>query len=167
MSAMNITGMITPVGPHGTDGRAGVRRASPVAGITPEFYFHKNIDNSRLVKVVDPRRRREIRMFSGSVAALFLLIMFYSWQHFSAIEYGYKIEAQKAERDRLVEVNRSLQLEEAGLRDPGRIDVLARQMGLEAPEPGQVQRLDTDTPAVANGSPVMARMSPVAVIPAQ
>ena len=88
MSAMNITGMITPVGPHGTDGRAGVRRASPVAGITPEFYFHKNIDNSRLVKVVDPRRRREIRMFSGSVAALFLLIMFYSWQHFSAIEYG-------------------------------------------------------------------------------
>jgi cell division protein FtsL len=106
-------------------------------------------------------------MFSGSVASLFLLIIIYAWQHFSAIEYGYKIEAQKAERDRLVEVNRSLQLEEAGLRDPGRIDVLARQMGLESPEPGQVIRLDTDTPTVATGSAVMARMSPVAVIPAQ
>ena len=163
--AMHITGMITPVGPHVLDTRGPVRRS--VAGITPEFYFQKNIDNSRLVKVVDPRRRREIRMFSGSVAALFLLIMFYAWQHFSAIEYGYKIEAQKAERDRLVEVNRSLQLEEAGLRDPGRIDVLARQMGLEAPEPGQVIRLDTDTPTVATGGAVMARMSPVAVIPAQ
>jgi hypothetical protein len=165
-AAMNITGMITPVG-HGAGAHAGIRRASPVAGITPEFYFHKNIDNSRLVKVVDPRRRREIRMFSGSVAALFLLIMFYAWQHFSAIEYGYKIEAQRSERDRLVEVNRSRQLELAGLRDPGRIDVMARQMGLEAPEPGQVMRLETDTPTMANGSPVMARMQPVAVIPAQ
>lgn len=152
--AMNITGMITPV-----------RRS--VAGITPEFYFHKNIDNSRLVKVSDPRRRREIRMFSASVAALFLLIMVYAWQHFSAVEYGYKIEAQKSERDRLVEVNRSLKLEEAGLRDPGRIDVLARQMGLEAPEPGQVMRLDTDSPGVVAGGAVLARMSPVAVITAQ
>ncbi|HET7872177.1 MAG TPA: hypothetical protein VFL42_06675, partial [Terriglobales bacterium] len=74
--AMNITGMITPV----------QRRA--VAGVTPEFYFQKAIDNSRLVKVVDPKSRREIRMFSASVAALFLLVMFYAWQHFSAVEYG-------------------------------------------------------------------------------
>src|ERR1041385_4469844 len=96
-TAMQITGMITPV-----DSRANVRRS--VAGITPEFYFQKTIDNSRLVKVVDPRRRREIRMFSASVAALFLVMMFYAWQHFSSLEYGYRIEAQKAERERLVEV---------------------------------------------------------------
>src|SRR5437899_2565609 len=134
---MNITGMIAPVGSGGS-----VRRASAVAGITPEFYFHKTIDNSRLVKVADPRRRREIRMFSASVAALFLLMMFYAWQHFRAIEYGYRIEAQKAERDRLVELNRSLKLEEASLRDPSRIDALARQMGLTSPQPGQVVRLD-------------------------
>src|SRR5438270_13117683 len=101
-------------------------------------------------------------MFSASVAALFLFVLFYAWQHFSAIEYGYKIEAQKTEHERLVEVNRSLKLEEAGLRDPGRIDTLARQMGLDSPAPGQVQRLDT----VDSGS-VMARVSTVAVIPAQ
>lgn len=168
--AMNITGMITPVDLRAADARTGARRASATAGITPEFYFHKNIDNSRVVKVSDPRRRREIRLFSGSVAVLFLLIMVYSWQHFSAVEYGYKIEAQKSERDRLVEVNRTLKLEEAGLRDPGRIDVLARQMGLESPEPGQVMRLndgDTDRPSGLAGAPVMARMSPVAVVPAQ
>ena len=58
-TAMQITGMITPV-----DSRTPVRRS--VAGITPEFYFQKTIDNSRLVKVSDPQRRREIRMFSAA-----------------------------------------------------------------------------------------------------
>src|SRR5260370_10123683 len=139
--AMTITGMITPV-----DAGAGSRRALVRAGITPEFYFQKTIDNSRVVKVVDPRRRREIRLFSASVAALFLLTMFYAWQHFRAIEYGYRIEAQKSERSRLTELNRALKLEEASLRDPGRIDALARQMGFKAPEPGQVVPIATDNP---------------------
>jgi hypothetical protein len=155
-TAMHITGMITPV-----DARTPVRRS--VAGITPEFYFQKMIDNSRLVKVSDPQRRREIRMFSASVATLFLVMMFYAWQHFSSIEYGYRIEAQKSERERLVEVNRTLKLEAASLRDPGRIDTLARQMGLESPQPGQVIRLDADDA----GAPVIAQASPVAVIAAQ
>jgi cell division protein FtsL len=154
--AMNITGMITPV-----DLRSAVRRS--VAGITPEFYFQKTIDNSRLVKISDPRRRREIRMFSASVATLFLLMMFYAWQHFSSIEYGYKIEAQRSERERLVEMNRTLKLEEASLRDPGRIDVLARRMGLESPQPGQVVHLDADEA----GASVIAQATPVAVISAQ
>lgn len=153
---MNITGMITPV-----DARASARRS--VAGITPEFYFQKTIDNSRLVKVADPARRREIRTFTAGVAVLFLLMTVYAWQHFRAVEYGYKIEAQKSERDRLVELNRTLKLEEAGLRDPGRIDALARQMGMEAPQPGQVVRLDNEEP----GSAVMARVTPVAVVPAE
>jgi hypothetical protein len=155
---MSITGVIMPV-----HERAESRRATAMAGFTPEFYFPKVIDNSRLVKVVDPRRRREIRMFSASVAALFLLLMFYAWQHFRAIEYGYRIEAQKSERERLVELNRTLKLEEASLRDPGRIDMLARQMGLESPQPGQLVRLDNDS----DGGPVIAQVSTVAVIPAQ
>ncbi|MGH9571565.1 MAG: cell division protein FtsL [Candidatus Angelobacter sp.] len=153
---LNITGMISPV-----DARTPVRRS--VAGITPEFYFQKTIDNSRLVKLSDPGRRREIRIFSISVAALFLMVMFYALQHFSAVEYGYKIEAQKSERDRLVELNRTLKLEQASLRDPERIDTLARQMGLEAPQPGQLVRLENEDPDGA----VMARVTPVAVISAQ
>jgi hypothetical protein len=155
--AMHITGMITPV-----DLRSPARRA--VAGITPEFYFQKTIDNSRLVKVSDPRRKREIRMFSASVAALFLLIMVYAWQHFSAIEYGYRIENQKVQRDMLVEQNRSFKVEEASLRDPERIDDLAKKMGLESPHPGQVLRMDAD---IANRGPVIAQISTVAVIPGQ
>jgi len=156
--AMNITGMITPVSE-----RAGARRFAAVGGITPEFYFPKTIDNSRVVKVVDPQRRREIRVFSASVAALFLITMFYAWQHFRAIEYGYRIEAQKAERSRLTEVNRFLKLQEASLRDPGRIDALARQMGLKSPDPGQVVRMENEEA----GGNVIAQASAVAVIPPQ
>jgi len=150
--AMDITGMITPVA-----------RCS-VAGITPEFYFQKTIDNSRLVRVSDPKRRREVRMLSAVVTLFFLMAMFYTWQHFRSVEYGYQIEAQKAEHDRLVEVNRNLKLEQALLRDPGRIDVLARKMNLEPPRPGQMVPLDTDTPG---GAAVIAQAAPVAVIPPQ
>src|SRR5947209_8859002 len=109
--AMNITGMITPV-----DLRTPMRRS--VAGITPEFYFQKTIDNSRLVRVSDPQRRREIRMFSVVVSLFFLMAMFYAWQHFRSLEYGYQIEAQKTEHERLVELNRTLTLERSSLRDP-------------------------------------------------
>ena len=59
--AMSITGMITPV-----DLRTPVRRS--VAGITPEFYFQKTIDNSRLVRVADPQRRREAAPVLGVLA---------------------------------------------------------------------------------------------------
>ena len=87
--------------------------------------------------------------------------MVYAFQHFSSIEYGYKIEAQKKQREELVEANRALRLEEASLRDPERIDVLARRMGLESPQAGQVQHLEN---AGETGTPMMARASDVAVV---
>ena len=93
---------------------------------TPEIYFRKTIDNSRLVKVEDPRRAREMKYFGFALCCLFLLVMGYALQHFRAIEYGYKIETLRSERDGLTEMNRALRLEEASLRDPERIDVMAR-----------------------------------------
>ena len=39
-----------------------IRRKSCWLG-TPEIYFRKTIDNSRLVKVEDPRREREMKYF--------------------------------------------------------------------------------------------------------
>ena len=129
---------------------------------TPEIYFPQAIDNSRLVKVADVERRREMRNFAIALAVLFAFVMLYAWQHFSAIEYGYKIEAARTQRDALAESNRELRLELASLRDPERIDALARRMGLDTPQVGQVVRMDpTDRDL---GGPVMARASDVAVI---
>ena len=78
---------------------------------TPEIYFTKPIDNSRLVKMEDPRRTREMRQFGIALAFLFLLVMGYAFQHFKAIEYGYRIEALKSQRANLIEMNRALRLE--------------------------------------------------------
>src|SRR5690242_18586132 len=60
-------------------------------GPTPEVFFAKHIDNSRIVKADDPERRREMRTFSAVMSVLFVLVMVYVWQHFSAIEMGYNI----------------------------------------------------------------------------
>ena len=128
---------------------------------TPEVYFTKAIDNSRLVRVADTKRSREMTQFACALALLFLLVMIYAWQHFSAIEYGYRIEAMKSQRESMVETNRALRLEEASLRDPQRIDMLAREMGLQTPKAGQVVRIEPSTREP--GVPVMARAD-VAVI---
>lgn len=132
---------------------------------TPEVYFSKAIDNSRLVKVEDPRRAREMRQFGVALGCLFVLVMAYAFQHFKAIEYGYKIEALKTQRDGLVEMNRALRLEEASLRDPERIDRMARELGLQSPQAGQVIRMDVAVPQ-ASGAEV-ASLTPVSVVSAR
>ena len=140
------------------------RRNSFFTG-TPEIYFAKAIDNSRLVKVEDPTRNREMKQFGTALALLFLLVFTYAWQHFRSIEYGYQIESAKRELNNLTEMNRALRLEDASLRDPERIDVMARRMGLVPPEPGQVIRMDS-TSADAN-APVMASVEPITVLSGQ
>jgi cell division protein FtsL len=124
-------------------------------GPTPEVFFVKHIDNSRIVKADDPERRREMRTFAVTMSILFLLVMVYVWQHFSAIEVGYQIETQKQQVEQMREQNRQLRLTEAQLSDPGRIDQIARQLGLDAPQPGQVVRPDgltANAPVVAQAS---------------
>jgi cell division protein FtsL len=113
---------------------------------TPEVYFAKPIDNSRLVKVEDPKRSHEMRQFGVALTCLFLLVMTYTWQHFKAVEYGYKVESLKAQRDGLIEENRVLRLERASLRAPERIDKIARQYGMQPPQAGQVMRMDSFLP---------------------
>jgi cell division protein FtsL len=152
--------------PVGSSQAAGRRLASSVSGhrwggVTPEIYFNKAIDNSRLVKISDPKRSREMKMFSIAAAVLFFFTMMYAWQHLSSIEYGYKIEVQKTERDALLEANRALRLEEASLRDPERIEQMATRMGLVPPQAGQVMHLEV-TPDPA--TPVMARASGIQVV---
>jgi cell division protein FtsL len=131
---------------------------------TPEIYFRKTIDNSRLVKVEDPRREREMKHFGIALCILFVLVMGYALQHFRAIEYGYKIETVRSQREDLTNMNRALRLEEASLRDPGRIDVMARKLGLQSPQPGQVLRIDA---GADTGAPVMASVTPVSVVSAR
>src|SRR5208283_4865510 len=88
---------------HGSSERVADRNARLMAmqpqrrrGVcTPEFYFVKRIDNSRLVKAPDPVRVRQMRSFSAAMAVLLSLVMIYGLQHFNAIESGYRVESEK------------------------------------------------------------------------
>lgn len=120
---------------------------------TPEIHFVKHLDNSRLVKAPDPVRVRQMRIFSCACAVLFSLIMIYGLQHFYAIESSYRVESEKLAVEQLREENRQLRLTQAELAEPGRIDQMARQLGLATPQPGQVVQAgvhtDSSAPALA------------------
>jgi hypothetical protein len=124
---------------------------------TPESYFLKNIDNSRLVKVADPARAHQIRQFSVAIGILFLLTMIWGLQRFSATESGYRVESEKQVREQLREENRQLRLSEAQLTQPDRIDRMARELGLAEPQPGQMVHPmaapDSSAPALAQAVP--------------
>ncbi len=126
-------------------------------GPTPEIFFTKHLDNSRIIKADDPERKREMRMFSAVMSVLFVLVMVYVWQHFSAVELGYTVETQRTHVAQLEEQNRQLRLSEANLTSPERIDRIARQLGLDTPQPGQVIGVD----GTVGGGPVMASVGNV------
>ena len=128
---------------------------------TPEIYFSKRVDNSRLVKIADPKRRREMVSLGITLAVLFLLVMVYLWQHFSAIEYGYKIEQLKSERDAIAQSTRALGLEEASLKDVSRIERMARELGMQPPAEGQWQPMEN---AADPSTPVMAKANEIMVV---
>jgi cell division protein FtsL len=139
---------------------AASRRYMPGA---PEIYFRKAIDNSRLVRSEDLDRKREMRMFTATVVICFLMALGYLGQHCRAIEYGYQIEDLRAKRELMADGNRTLKLEEATLKEPGRIDSLAHEMGMALPAVGQVQRMD-ESNASDSGAPVMARANNISVV---
>ena len=126
---------------------------------TPEFFFVHHVDNSRLLKSPDPVRVREMRLFSAAVFVLFTLVMVYGMQHFYAIEGSYRVEQEKQTLSQLHEENRQLRLAQAELTQPGRIDAMARELGLVAPQPGQVIHPNAHSDSSA---PVEARMAPPA-----
>jgi len=124
---------------------------------TPEIMFTRHFDNTRLVKASDPVRVRQMRVFAATLAVLFSLVMVYGLQHFSAIEGSYRVESEKQQLDQLREENRQLRLAEAQLSQPDRIDTLAHQMGLAAPNPTQVVR---PTAQPETSAPVYAQFTP-------
>jgi cell division protein FtsL len=126
---------------------------------TPEVVFPRRFDNSRLVKAPDPVRARQMRIFSAALTVLFSLVMIYGVQHFYAIESGYHVESEKQMVEQLREQNRQLRLSEAELTQPARIDSLARQYGLGAPQPGQVVHPSASPEAAGS---VLAQAAPPA-----
>jgi cell division protein FtsL len=113
-----------------------------------EFQTVKRIDNSRLVRHVEPVKMRSFYrtvLLSGIVAAFFMV---YIYQHFRCIDLSFQLEDLKGKQAEAASLNSSLKLEIASLRNPMRIDVIARrQLGLTEPLPTQVQEYETPSGA--------------------
>ena len=116
--------------------------------VTAEFHTVKRIDNSRLVRNVEPAKMRNLwrTVALGSVVAAFFLL--YIFQHFRCIDLSFQLEGVKVKQSEAASLNSSLKLEIASLRNPMRIDVIARrQLGLTEPLPTQVQEYDAPSGA--------------------
>src|SRR5260221_8254589 len=123
-----------------------------------EFHTVKRIDNSRLVRPAEPMRMQGLYRTAGWGGLIAVFLMFYVYQHFRCIDLSFQLEDLKSRQTKMSALNSELRLEIEGLRDPRRIDVIARrQLGLTEPLPTQVQEYDAPAGAeVAAGRLVPA-----------
>jgi len=111
--------------------------------VATQFHTVKRIDNSRLVRNVQPVRLRSFYRTAGLGTLIAACLMMYIYQHFRCIDLSFQLEDLKAKQSLSSSLNSELRLEIEGLRDPRRIDVIARrQLGLTQPMPTQVQEYD-------------------------
>jgi cell division protein FtsL len=124
------------------------RSRSRKRGAATQFHTIKRIDNSRLVRNVEPVRLRGLYRTAGLGAIVAVFFMMYIYQHFRCIDLSFQLEDLKVKQTQAAALNSELRLEIAGLRDPRRIDVIARrQLGLTQPLPTQVQEYEAPSGA--------------------
>jgi cell division protein FtsL len=113
-----------------------------------EFQTVKRIDNSRLVRHVEPVKMRSFYRAVALSAIVAVFFMLYVYQHFRCIDLSFQLEGLRTKQADAASLNSSLKLEIASLRNPLRIDVIARrQLGLTEPLPAQVQEYEAPSGA--------------------
>jgi len=123
-------------------------RSRKSKAVATQFHTLKRIDNSRLVRNVEPVRLRGFYRTAGLGTVIAAFLMMYIYQHFQCIDLSFQLEDLKSKQTQSMALNSELRLEIEGLRDPRRIDVIARrQLGLTQPMPTQVQEYDAPSGA--------------------
>ena len=119
-----------------------------------EVHLEKRIINNNVIREADAKSHRDYLVIT-ILAAVFLLGLFiYGWQHYQWIQYGYRIEEAQRKKDQLAEIGRQLRLERASLRNPQRIDAIARgELGMVIPVPGQLVTFSVDAPLAIPATP--------------
>jgi cell division protein FtsL len=113
------------------------------------FFYCKKIDNSRLVREPDPKSGGACWSAIGAAAIVLMLLTGVLAPSVASTLAGYKIESLKAEERRLLDERRTLELREAELLSPERLEKLAERQNLVTPKSGQVVRLDGNKPSGA------------------
>jgi cell division protein FtsL len=109
------------------------------ADLDPVVLLSRPIDNSQVVRELDPRSHRELWALALLASLLVGGAVLYAWPHLQMRQAGRATDAMSQERDRLIEENRKLRLEKAALEDLARIERIAeRDLGLVEPPPEHV-----------------------------
>jgi cell division protein FtsL len=117
----------------------------------------KSIDNSQVIREVDPRSSRELLWLILLGAVLVLGGVLYAWPHLQLREAGKEAQELSRDKERLLEENRKLRLEKATLENLRRVETIAsRDLGLKPPAPEStivIELPEAPTPAarVASG----------------
>ena len=113
-----------------------------------EFRTVKRIDNSRLVRRVEPVKLKSFYKTVALGSAIALCCMFYIFQHFRCIDLSFQLEELKQKQAQAAALNSELKLNIAALSRPSRIDQIARlKLGLTQPLPDQVREYDVPSSA--------------------
>ena len=108
-------------------------------GLDPVVLVPKAIDNSQVVREVDPRSYRDLALILLLVTALVGGLVLYAWPHLQLRETAMAKDRLSRERERLVEENRKLRLEKATLESLRRVETIAvKDLGLVRPPADRV-----------------------------
>lgn len=127
--------------------------------VDPVILLPKSIDNSHVVREVDPRSNRDLWWLVVVVAALVTGLVLYAWPHLELRRTGIATQEMYRERERLIEENRKLRLEKASLENLKRVESIAtRELGLAAPKADQV--IVVEKPPASPEGPQLASRRP-------
>lgn len=107
------------------------------------FFFCKKIDNSRLVREADPKAGAACWNVIGAACLAVISLGIASVPKVTVTMEGYKLEALRSEEQRLLDERRALDLQEAQLLSPDRLELLAKKQNLVTPGNDQVFHLET------------------------
>jgi hypothetical protein len=108
-----------------------------------DLYSHfKKIDNSRIVREPDPQARGACWSAIGATALGLVVLTCALAPNVGNTLAGYKLEALRAENRRLLDERRALDLQEAELTAPARLEQLAQHQHMVVPQSDQVVHLN-------------------------
>jgi hypothetical protein len=102
------------------------------------YFFVKRIDNARVVREADPAARGTCWKLIGSVATAVVLLIFVLLPSAYGLLAGYQVQSLRKEGQQLASEQASLELQEAQLLSPARMEELARIQQFIDPAPQAV-----------------------------
>lgn len=106
------------------------------------YFFVKRIDNTGVVRTADPRARGICWKLIGSAVTAAVLLVAVLLPGAYGLLAGYQIQSLRSESTRLASEESSLELEEAQLLSPARMEELARLQQFIDPPSQKVVYLD-------------------------